>query len=494
MATNGQIREALWGLGVPAHLLEGLPLNASFGEFTRALEARGVNLNLLGRAQALATWRANPDAPLWDNFKSMMRAAGFSDADIDRVGDRTHQIRKAAGRGSWNADDLRQATQEVLGREVGINANIKLGIQPKDPDAWNPFRGDVPKPPKRWVPVQPPPPTRGEIPPAPDQGPVDLGIDLGLGDGRDGAPVRDTPVTPPVEERLTPEQRLSRLQAAYGWGAAFADIPEVNAILNDVANGDISIDKADDLFKASQYYRNTTALQRQWKIFENGSPIEAREQLEANVKDVTRQAKQLGIRDPDPGRMRRLGEVALRNGWSDDEVRRALAAELQWDPDGVKTGLMAEIDVTTREWLVPLSDHSKTVWAQSLARGDKTMEEFVAYNREMAKSLFPALSTAFDDPATTTRTYLDPYAQDAASLLGMNPEDIDWMDPKWNRFFNHVDPKTNQRAVATRADMARTIINDPTYGWEKTHNGQRAKREFTQGLMEMFGFSFGGRR
>jgi hypothetical protein len=89
----------------------------------------------------------------------------------------------------------------------------------------------------------------------------------------------------------------------------------------------------------------------------------------------------------------------------------------------------------------------------------------------------------------TVRKYLSPYEQDIAQTLGINAADIDWNNAKWSRFINQVDPKTNQRTIMSRADVQKTLIADPAYGWADTAQGQQARTNVGLALAKSFGFA-----
>ena len=519
-----KILEGLWLIGIEPGQLAVDP-NLEGQAFLDALHRNGVDDNFIGRAIRGVDWRAGDDRrPLNMKVADWLRTAGYRDDEITRFNE---ELGRAGGTNSPAAINgiLTRLFNE---RTAGAVIHKVTGGKPPGGAVWNPFRTDTPPqgvdtkyggggilstalPPgmqsaepvnpraqpaapnravplsaTRGVPVGPGRPPPGPAPP-PGGGAPPPGQGPGTGGPGPGGPA--TPATRPVEERLTPEQRRARLEARYGWAAALADIPEVNRILNRVANGEIDEVEADRLYRASDYYKSTTSSMREWAIFQKTDLADAAKRKQTNLDNITNLAKAAGIQNPDPRRLAQINDLALSAGWSDADVRRALAAEVRYDPDGAKTGTLAELQNMTRDWLVPLSDQAMTSWAQSIVAGSKTLDDFREYNRQQAKSLFPGLGTALDDPEMTTRTYLDPYAQDTAQLLGVNADDIDWRDPKYMRAFNQIDPKTNQRTVMSRADWQHTLMNDPMYGFDKTTKGQEMKQSLTQSLMSAFGFS-----
>lgn len=495
MALLSQVIESFWGMGYTQEQLAGLTgLTGDINAFKREMARLGITEDQFQAASRLADWRPDNDRTPVDNAREMLRILGLP----------------AHG---GTAEEI-IASVATVNPQMATNLSIKVGRPVSQGlPTWNPFRGDakdhgmgVAAPaapqssslggPRMQItgPTRPEPGLRPGtgIAPATTSGSSIPGFPGPRGPGSPGG--GRTPITAPVEQPLTPEQRRDRIAQSYGWAAGLMDIPEVATILNDVANGTITEIEADRRFRSSNYYKTTSAAAREWKIYTATAGAEDVAKFTAeNFENLRAMAKEAGIANPDEERLARLNDTILSQGWSDAQVRRALAAEVLYDPTGTQTGVLADMKNITREWLVPLSDQAMSAWARSIVEGSKTLEDFTEYNRTQAKSLFPALSTALDDPNMTTRTYMDPYAQDTASVLGINAADIDWTSPKWMRAFNQIDPKTNERTVMSRSDWMRTVMKDPTYGYEQSTNGQAAKQNLTMGLLEMFGFPAGGR-
>lgn len=313
----------------------------------------------------------------------------------------------------------------------------------------------------------------------------------GAGAGAPGAGAGPGAGATPPPRKLTPAEIRADIEARYGWAAAFMDIPEIAQIMNDAANGTISAEEANRRWLGSNYYKSTSVNERNWRMLEKSSPGEAAQQMEGQVTTISQRANGLGI-DLDPARVKQIAELSKRFGWSDQQIAAAIASEAKYDPTGAKTGVMAQIKEAQQNMLVPLSDQSMTQWAQAIIKGDQTIEDFNAYLKDQAKSLFPTLATYLDQtPGGNVKTYLDPYAQTISKTLGMPAGDIDWMDPKWFRFVNASDPKTGERRTVDIADVQRTLIADPQYGFDQTANGKQQKASFARTVLQDWGYLAG---
>lgn len=332
----------------------------------------------------------------------------------------------------------------------------------------------------------PPPPSAYTPAPAPG-----AGSSPGAGGGGYAGGTATQQATPPPP-KATPQQIRAMVQSRYGWAAALADVPEVAKILDDAAQDRISVDEVENRFRATNYYKQTTQAQREWTVFERTSPADAQARRQAQQRRIVAAAGKAGLTNADPGRLSQIANLSIEYGWDDDQINQALASEVHYDPQGAKSGVFAAIDAQVRDWLVPISDRAKEAWASSIVAGTKTPEDFQAYLRDQAKSLFPALGASLDDPNLTTRKYLDPYGQIASKVLGINDTDIDWLDPKWSRFINQVDDKGN-RTVMGLADVQRTLMADSQYGYDNTVNGKTEKAGLARGILEQFGFAASGK-
>lgn len=274
----------------------------------------------------------------------------------------------------------------------------------------------------------------------------------------------------------------------YGWAASLMDQPEVAGLMQDVMSGKISVAEAGKRFLSTNFYRTTTEPQRNFMILERTSPAEAQRLRDQELDKLREMGGPLGL-DPNNPRLKQIAELTLKFGWTDDQVQAAMASEVKYDPTGQTGALSRGLKEQARQYLVPVSDQTMQSWAQAIARGTKTGEDFGQYMRDMAKSYLPSLAPVLDDPNITPMSYLSPYAEVTAKTLGVNPAEIDWTEPKWMRALNTVDPKTGQRTVMQLADWQRTLMADDQYGWKDTTNGKTQRAALGQELMKRFGFS-----
>ena len=147
---------------------------------------------------------------------------------------------------------------------------------------------------------------------------------------------------------------------------------------------------------------------------------------------------------------------------------------------------MDTINKATQDYLVPVSDQTKQTWAQQIMSGYSSPNDYLEYAKTQAKSLFPSLAGAIDQGLTVS-DYADPYRQLASQTLGINPNSVSFLDPKWRKAIDQVDPKTGNRTVMTLADWTTMLKKDPAYGWDKTPQAATEAANLTTKLAQMFG-------
>ncbi len=98
-------------------------------------------------------------------------------------------------------------------------------------------------------------------------------------------------------------------------------------------------------------------------------------------------------------------------------------------------------------------------------------------------SLFPSLKNALDSGVTVAQ-YVEPYRQMAAQTLEINPDDVDFMSPKYSQalFQNSPDGK---RTSMSLADFGTYLRKQPEFRQTKAANEQAAS--MTNYITELFG-------
>lgn len=280
------------------------------------------------------------------------------------------------------------------------------------------------------------------------------------------------------------------MEAKYGWAlTVLYSNPELAKVFATAVEKTYTPEMFQAAVKNTTWYRTASASARSWGILLEEDPATAQAQQTERKLTIQLISQQLGA-TVDNATLNQMASDSLLFGWTSDQIKSNLAQHWTYQPSTVQKGLAATamdtINKATQDYLVPVSDQTKQTWAQQIMSGYSTPNDYLEYAKQQAKSLFPALSAAIDQGLTVS-DYADPYRQIAAQTLGINPNSVSFMDPKWRKAIDQVDPKTGNRTVMTLADWTTTLKKEPIYGWDKTPQAATEAANLTTKLAQMFG-------
>ncbi len=135
--------------------------------------------------------------------------------------------------------------------------------------------------------------------------------------------------------------------------------------------------------------------------------------------------------------------------------------------------------------MVPISDQMINHWADQIVGGSADQKGIQAQIAQQARSLFndPNIQAAIDRGDTVAQ-YFDPYKQQAAQTLHM--------DPKWQQALMTTDPKTGIHSTVNLGQWQTKLMTDPNYGYQFTRSAKDAAAAAAQTIGRMFGATTGG--
>lgn len=277
--------------------------------------------------------------------------------------------------------------------------------------------------------------------------------------------------TPPAGSPLT-QQQIAYAEQNYGYLASYLQDPTIGPILVQAAQQGWDTATLEGALSKTSWWQQTSNTARQFDAQQATDPASAQAavaQVQASVQTL---AGSLGI-TMDPSRMQALSLEATRFGWSQDQIKLALTAEGNYDPTKAKGSVatsLLQLQADAANYGVPMSQDTMQQWLQQINSGTQNQDGFKVYLQGQAKSLYPTMASAIDQGITPAQ-YFDPYKQAAANTLGIDPQSINFTDPKWQAAIMQIDPKTGQRTPMSLDQWQQYIKGTPTYGYQYTTNG-----------------------
>jgi hypothetical protein len=284
----------------------------------------------------------------------------------------------------------------------------------------------------------------------------------------------------------------SFLDGQYGYLTAFLNNPDVGPIIKEAAKEGWNDNTMLQALSKTSWWQTTGQTARQWESTLDTDPATAKAQLATTQSHITALAKTSGIHLSSDD-VYHMAYAANMFGWSDLQIQQAVGAQFKYK-SGATYGGAAGTDVQAMKelahnYMVPVSDKAIQQWVGDSLSGNRSMGDFEAYVKNMAKSLYAGNSviTSGIDAGQTTQTIMDPWRQVAAQTLDKAPAEIDFTDPKFMKAINQIDPKTGTMAPMSLEQWQTTLKTDKVYGYDHTDAAMNAASD----LLTSFGQKMG---
>jgi len=220
-------------------------------------------------------------------------------------------------------------------------------------------------------------------------------------------------------------------------------------------------------------------------------PASAGVQLEAQMDLLRAEADSLRMTISE-ARLETLATDSIVQGWDNNEIRRNLLAESQWDAGAAETGAIGANMTSIRQlidrYMLTYEDAIVEDWARKIYLGEESLDVLAEDFREAAKMNFPTLADKIDR-GYDTRQLFSPYAQKIAGMLEVPSTAIDFVnDPKYTPIIDYVAGDGARRAMtlSETGEYIRTSeLTRPL--WEQTDTAKTAAQSFADCIAKKFG-------
>lgn len=297
---------------------------------------------------------------------------------------------------------------------------------------------------------------------------------------------------PKLRPNAPPEEIEAYIRKHYGHAAWALSVPELRDIVLGLGSEfgragviDIPESVVEGRLSGTEWWKTHSGPQRLAIEEKLSDPAQYNAKVEGKFAELGVIMGQVGFTVPE-GRLRQIAASAYDMGWNQAEMRAALAAEFDYNPETGEedsSRIVADLRAQASDYLVPLSEGTIDQWGRQLIAGTSTAEDFTAYTKNVAKGLFAHYATDID-AGRTVKQIADPFVEMAARDLEMTADQIDLMDPKWRKALE-LDPETGQPMQPSK--WQRLLRSDSSYGWDRTQNAKAEASEFARKIAESFG-------
>lgn len=254
--------------------------------------------------------------------------------------------------------------------------------------------------------------------------------------------------------------------------------PEVQQLLQLWGQNKLSTEDFQNRLEATNWWRTTPLSQRQQLIAQATDPATAAQNLNNQLSSINTLADQLGV-GLTGGQAEQIASDSIKNQWSNDQIKQAVSKYALYQGDITYKG-QAAVDVQQlralyASYALPVSTPTLTSQLQSILGGTQTIDDFKQGLAQQAKGLYaqnnPLLASSLDRGLTVDDA-MSTYRDIAVNELGVNPSDVNWLDPKWGTALTGTrDPSTGNYQVMSPFDWQKRLQTDPIYGYTTTPKG-----------------------
>lgn len=281
------------------------------------------------------------------------------------------------------------------------------------------------------------------------------------------------------------EDIVARILRDYPSFAFLLNDPEIGPLLIAAVDPNVGFDAATFQAKLMQtnWWKTTSAPQRQWVTLLNTDPASANQQRLARFAEMRNYATSLGLQVSDQ-KLWDVTEISLHNGLAVNAPQ--IRDMLSWySPEGAP-GMLPDLrGMASRDYLVPLTDGDLGWWSREIAAGRQTADTYKTMLSTLAAGRFPHLKGMIDQGVTPGQ-FFAPYRNAIANELELGSGDqVDILsDPRWSQVTGVSGQDGNVRPM-TMAEAIKLARSQDE--WKQTRNGQALGGQMTMTLLKTFG-------
>lgn len=267
----------------------------------------------------------------------------------------------------------------------------------------------------------------------------------------------------------TEPQITAWIKKHYPDAAMLLGNKEIHDILFWSAAEDASPDVVAGYVRQSEYWKSHGPASRAFDIKLAEDPTGAHQDIN-RVRIVVDQAyKRQGVTKTHD-ELDKITLAYIRGGWTDQDLQRYVANELQKNPEEIGPGQSAatanDIIAMARAQGLPLDLPTAQKWALDIAAGRETPDGVKAKIQAYAMSRWqndPDVLRTIQNGGTAA-DYFAPYRSVIAQTLELAPDAVDiFNDPRFAQVTQIADPKTGQKRSMTLGETITWARNRPEF-------------------------------
>lgn len=266
-------------------------------------------------------------------------------------------------------------------------------------------------------------------------------------------------------------ETLKRDYPGYAWVWDLA--PEFNdtkKLWADLLNGSITADRFNNLIGQSSWYTDQRTINETRRI-------------KNRYGDIL-----------DGGTLSKLVNESIVFQYKDDELdsafftsalsRNVMTGEFV-DSRAANAALASNVANIYRNYAKSMFLSTDDTEIEALLTGKMTEEDFNRTKRQVAQATYKNWADLLNDPAMTMDKIVKPWKDMAASVLELDPTQIDMTKPQFS--VAYAGTPDGKMGAMSLGDWYVKLRSDATYGWDKTNQAKQEAQELGYNIAKAFG-------
>lgn len=302
---------------------------------------------------------------------------------------------------------------------------------------------------------------------------------------------------PPITENTSikdTDPALAKQEAAaaqYGWAISFLKSNhELWKLFTEAVQGGYTPDKFVAKLRNTKWFKTHSDIQRKNAVLQATDPATYSTRLQAKISQIQDMSVQMTGVYLSGAQASLVAKHAMDLDWNDAQLRNTLSTYLKQvgGTHGHYGGEAGAAEQELRSYAadqgVTLSDTTIQKWLKGIVAQRDTLQDYKSWIQGQAESQYGALGGLIKQ-GKTVRQLADPYIQQMADTLELNPAMIDLKDPTIAGALSSASADGKGLAQMSLGAFRQQLRNDPR--WTKTDAARTTAIDVGNGILKDFG-------
>lgn len=282
----------------------------------------------------------------------------------------------------------------------------------------------------------------------------------------------------------------------FGSDAWLLDIPEVKAVLEAaVAAGD-NAGQIQAKIMQTNWWKTTSQAMQAFDVLSANTPAELNfstpgSQAARQLADVMAAAAKAGVTISGPI-AQQFALDTMKYGWDANQLDAAIANTIYYTGSGAtaKTNagaVIGQLQSAAGQYLMNPDDPTLQSWAQNIAAGTQTIEQFNAYLKQNASLKWTGMAPQIAQGYTPNQI-VNNLRTNAAQTMEVDPSSVNFVtDPVYSKILDFVPPNSPNgvHRIMTQSEMDQYLKG--TQQWQTTQQARDQVGQLATTLLTTFG-------